>query len=88
MPENKTKPDDKHLKELEKAVKAIFDRAEAREKAGRDSFEAGWQATLEIMLLMMEKHLLEHPGRLLPMQIDGQDEWEFYLDVPQTYARC
>jgi hypothetical protein len=83
MSENKTKPDHKNLKELEKTAKAIFDRAEAREKTGRDSFEAGWQATLEIMLLMMEKHLLEHPGRLLPMQIDGQDEWEFYLDVQE-----
>lgn len=83
MSENKTKPDDKQLKGLEKSAKAIFEKAEAREKAGRDSFEAGWQATLEIMLLMMEKHLLERPGRLLPMQIDGEEEWEFYLDVQE-----
>jgi hypothetical protein len=83
MSENKAKPDDKLLKKLEKSAKAIFEKAEAREKAGRDSLEAGWQATLEIMLLMMEKHLLEQPGRLLPMQIDGQEEWEFYLDVQE-----
>ena len=83
MSENKIEPDDKLVKELEKSAKAIFEKAEAREKAGRDSFEASWQAALEIMLLMMERHLLEHPGRLLPVQIDGQEEWEFYLDVQE-----
>jgi len=35
------------------------------------------------MLLMMEKHILEHPGQLLPMQIDGQKEWEFYLNIQE-----
>jgi hypothetical protein len=66
---------------LEKSAKAIFEKAKEREKAGRDSFEAGCQAALEIMLLMMEKHLLQRPGQLLPMQIGGQDEWEFYFDI-------
>jgi hypothetical protein len=60
---------------------AIFKKAENREKAGGDHFEAGWQATLELMLLMMEQQVLENPGRLLPMQTSGDDEWDFYLDV-------
>jgi len=29
----------------------------------------------------MEEQLLESPGQLLPMQISGDDEWDFYLDV-------
>ena len=33
------------------------------------------------MLLMMEEQFLESPGQLLPMQISGNDEWDFYLDV-------
>jgi len=66
---------------IEKSVEAIFEKARAREEAGGDFYEVGWQSTLEIMLLTMEKHILEQPGRLLPMQINSQDEWEFYLDV-------
>ncbi len=70
-------------KSIEKSVEAIFEKARAREKAGGDFLEVGWQSTLEIMLLGMEKHILEQPGRLLPMQISGQEEWEFYQDVQE-----
>jgi len=73
----------KRKKSIEKSAKAIFEKAETREKAGRNSFEAGWQAALETMLLLMEKHLLKHPGQLLPMQISGQEEWEFYQDIQE-----
>jgi hypothetical protein len=73
--------DQERLKSIQESAKAIFKKAEKREKAGGDSFETGWQATLELMLLMMEKQLLESPGQLLPMQISGDDEWDFYLDV-------
>ena len=79
MPQNKTKRIRRHS--IEESAKAIFEKADDREKAGRDSFEVGWQATLEIILLMMEKHLAKHPGQLLPMQISGQEEWEFYQDI-------
>ena len=75
--------DNKRKKSIEKSIEAIFDKAKDREKAGGDFFMAGWQATLEIMILMMESHLLEQPGQLLPMQIDNQKEWDFYLDVQQ-----
>jgi len=71
-------------KSIEKSVKVIFKKAEEREKAGGDYFETGWQATLELMLLMMEQQLLEVPGQLLPMQISGDDEWDFYLDVMEN----
>ena len=73
--------DKNRKKSIEQSVKEIFNKAEVREKAGRDPFNAGWQATLEIMLLMAEKNIIEQPGELLPMQIDDQDEWEFYLDI-------
>ena len=87
MDRNKATPNKKDRQPLiEKSVTVIYKRAESREKAGRDPFEAGWQATLEIMLLMMENHLLEHPGQMLPMQINGQKEWEFYLGVQENSA--
>ena len=72
---------ERRQKSIQRKTEAIFKKAEAREKAGGDHFETGWQATLELMLLMMEEHLLESPGQLLPMQISGDDEWDFYLDV-------
>ena len=68
-------------KSMQKSAEAIFKKAENREKAGGDYFETGWQATLELMLLMMEGQLLKKPGQLLPMQISEDDEWDFYLDV-------
>jgi len=81
------------LKSMDEAVKSIFDKADARIKAGQEPLDADWQATLELMLLMIHRPLLDNPGRLLPTQIDGQDEWDFYLDIqekldlpPDTYA--
>lgn len=83
----------KRINELEKSVKAIFRKAEAREKAGRDPMEAGWQANLEIMLLLLEKNLQEQPGELLPVQIANDIEFDFYdqalrmIDLPpDTHA--
>ncbi len=73
--------DKQRLISIQESAKAIFKKAEDREKAGGDHFEAGWQATLELMLLMAEEELLKNPGQLLPMQIGGDDEWEFYFDV-------
>jgi len=81
------------LKSMDEAVKNIFDKADARVEAGQEPIDADWQATLELMLLMMHRHLLDNPGRLLPAKIDGQDEWDFYLDIrekldlpPDIYA--
>ena len=82
--ENPTKDnemDEHRRKSIQRKSEAIFKKAEDREKAGGDYFETGWQATLELMLLMMEEHLLESPDQLLPMQISEDDEWDFYLDV-------
>jgi hypothetical protein len=73
--------DEQHRKLIQRKTEAIFKKAEDRKKAGGDHFETGWQATLELMLLMMEQQLLESLGQLLPMQISGDDEWDFYLDV-------
>jgi len=68
-------------KSIQRKSEAIFKKAEDREKAGGDYLTTGWQATLELMLLMMEDQLLEYPDQLLPMQISEDDEWNFYLDV-------
>ena len=73
--------DEQRRKLMEKKTTAIFNKAEEREKAGGEYFETGWQATLELMLLMMEEQVLKSPGQLLPMQISGDNEWDFYLDV-------
>ena len=73
--------DKQRRKSIQRKADAIFKKAEDREKAGGDYFETGWQATLELMLLLAEKAMLESPGQLLPLQISDDDEWEFYLDV-------
>jgi hypothetical protein len=73
--------DQHHRKSIQRKTEAIFKKAEDREKVSGDQFETGWQATLELMLLMMEQQLIESPGQLLPMQTGGDDEWDFYLDV-------
>jgi hypothetical protein len=73
--------DQQRQKSIQRKTEAIFKKAEDRQKAGGDYFESGWQAILELMLLMMEEQLLESPGQLLPMQISDDDEWDFYLDV-------
>lgn len=73
----------KNQKSIEESARAIFEKAEAREKAGRDAFEANWQASLELMLLVMDRHLVEQPGRMLPMQIKGDEEWVFYQKVQE-----
>lgn len=66
---------------MQRKTEVIFKKAQDRRKAGGDHFETGWQATLEFMFLMMKQLLTENPGQLLPMQISGDDEWKFYLDV-------
>ena len=71
--------DKNHLDSITNSARAIFEKGKKREEAGRDPFDAGWQATLEIMLLMMEKRTVEKPGQLAPMQIENDDEWEFYI---------
>ena len=73
--------DNDHLKSIEKSAIEIFDKSKRREKAGKGAFEAGWQATLETMLLVVEKNIVKQPGQLLAMQIENQEEWEFYLNI-------
>lgn len=67
--------DNARQKSIEQSVNEIYHKEDLREKAGREPFNAGWQATLEIMLLMVGKNILEQPGQLLAMQIEDQKEW-------------
>ena len=74
----------KSSKLINEGVGKIFGKADARIKAGQEAFGADWQATLELFLFMMHEQLVANPGQLLPMQIDGQDEWDFYLDIQEV----
>ena len=56
--------DKQRRKSIQRKTEAIFKKAEDREKAGGDYFEIGWQATLELMLLIAEKALLKSPDQL------------------------
>ena len=76
MPKN---PEKKRTKSIQKSVEEIYAKADARAKAGQDAFYADWQATLEVVLLACERAL--RPGKLVPIGIDGEREWEFYQDV-------
>ena len=69
------------LQELEYKVRAIQARAHKREKAGRDSTEVAWQATLEMMLLLMDMTLQNRAGQLLPVQIANEEEAAFYAEI-------
>ena len=62
-------------------AREIVTRAEARKGKGSDDFGIDWQACLELLLLMMEQPFLDNPGQLLPMQIDGDEEWDFYAEA-------
>ena len=75
--------DKNRKKSIEQSVNEIYHKADVREKAGRDPLNTGWQATLEIMLLIMENQITERPGKLFAIQIDDQKEWEFYLDIKE-----
>jgi hypothetical protein len=66
-------------KGIERSMEKVIERFEARKKAGRDHRHVSWQASLESMLVLMEKHL--NPGEFLPMQIDNDEESEFYWDI-------
>ena len=59
----------------------IVTRAEARKGKGSDDFGIDWQACLELLLLMMEKPFVDNPGQLLPMQIGGDEEWDFHVQT-------
>jgi hypothetical protein len=72
---------DNDLKSIEKSVAAIYDKADKWEDEGRNAFECWWQVTLEIMLLLVDRYISERPGQLVPMEIENQDEWEFYLNI-------
>ncbi len=78
---------------MKEGIKGIYEKAEIRRKSGKDPVSADWQAALEINLFLMHKHLVDNPGKLLPVQIDDQNEWDFYLDIqekidlpPDVYA--
>jgi len=81
MISKKRKISKERKKAIDEGIGNIFNKTDSRVESGCDPFEADFQATLEIYIFMMQKHLFDSPGQLLPTQIDGQDEWDFYLDI-------
>jgi len=47
----------KRKESIQKSIQQIVAKAESRKKAGRDEFHADWQASLELLLLMVEEFL-------------------------------
>ncbi len=79
------RPEDLYIK--------VFEKASLRKQSGCDPLSADWQAILEIALNLAHTHLRRNPGRLLPLQIGEDEEWEFYVDLldkldlpPDTFA--
>jgi len=68
-------------KSIEDGVADIYAKADARIESGCNPIEADWQAILELYVFMAQKHLLSNRGQLVPIQIDDEGEWSFYLDV-------
>jgi len=60
MPQNREK---KRTKSIQESVEEIYQKADARAKAGHDPFYSDWQATLEVMLLACEKALRPDDGQ-------------------------
>ncbi len=68
---------------IARAAKEILDRCQRRKSLGREAFFADWQASLEFLLLMMRRPFSESPGRVLPMVIGDEKEWDFYIDLEE-----
>lgn len=74
---NNTNQTNSEMDSFAQKASEIVTRAEVRKGKGSDDFGIDWQACLELLLLMMEKRFVDNPGQLLPMQIDGDKEWDF-----------
>jgi len=68
----------------EKRIQRIFEKAEMRKQAGCDSLAADWQAILEMLLCLAHDQLCKSPGRLLPLQVSDEEEWEAFLSLQES----
>lgn len=81
------------MKSIEESVEAIFRKADQWESEGKDVLISFWQTILEIMLLVVRESVSRNPGRVVPMEIGNDAEWDFFLDIkkksdlpPETFA--
>jgi hypothetical protein len=81
------------MKSVEESVEAIFRKADQWESEGKDVLISFWQTILEIMLLVVRELVSKNPGKVVPMEIGNDEEWEFFLDIkkkldlpPETFA--
>ncbi|MEJ2054018.1 MAG: hypothetical protein P8X42_08870 [Calditrichaceae bacterium] len=59
----------------------IISRLEYRKKQGADESEADWQASLEFMMALFSEKLNNNSGRIFPIILEEDKEWEFYIDL-------
>ena len=71
------------MKSIDKSVEAILRKAEQWESEGKDVLISFWQTILEIMLLTVGELVSKNPGKVVPMEIGNDDEWDFFLDIKQ-----
>ena len=76
------------MKSIENSVEAILRKAEQWESEGKDVLISFWQTILEIMLLTVRELVSKNPGKVVPMEIGNDEEWDFFwgikkiLDLP------
>lgn len=82
-----------HLNDFSLEKSKILNRLKNRKKQGADESEADWQASLELMIALFSEKLKEYSGRIFPLALEEDKEWEFYIDLitkidlpPDTYA--
>ena len=71
------------MKSIEESVEAILRKADQWESEGKDVLISFWQTILEIMLLIVRELVSRNPGKVVPMEIGNDDEWDFFLDIKQ-----
>ena len=69
------------MKSIEESLEAIFRKADQWESEGKDVLISFWQTILEIMLLIVRDLVSKNPGKVVPMEIANDHEWDFFLDV-------
>ena len=69
------------MKSIENSVEAILRKAEQWESEGKDVLISFWQTILEIMLLTVRELVSKNPGKVVPMEIGNDEEWDFFWGI-------
>ena len=69
------------MKSIEESLEAILRKADQWESQGKNVLISFWQTILEIMLLVVRELVSKNPGKVVPMEIGNDEEWDFFLDI-------